>query len=121
MLASGRFKGVNFEWTQLVGESKKVPISLGQWTSTTNFSVAPIDEYEVFFDMRFLDHLRPSMVAHENTILITQEGKPCIVNVCQEMELSPHQLKKGLRKVEPMFVAILSEEDMPMCELRSWC
>ena len=96
MLASRRFKGVNFEWTQLVGEFKEVPASLGQWTGTTSFSVASIDEYEVFFDMRFLDHLRLSMVAHDNTIWFTKGDKPCIVNVCRDIELSPRQLEKGL-------------------------
>ena len=79
----------------------------------TNFSVIPIDDYEMFFGMCFIDYLRPIMILHEDIILITQESKSCVMNVCRKMKLSPYQLEKGLRKNESMFTAILSKDDPP--------
>ena len=92
--ASRCFKGVNGEWTQLVGEAREVPVSLRQWTDTTSFSMAPIDDYEVFFGMCFLDQLRPIMVPYEGIIFITQGGKPYVVKVCREAKRGRQQLKR---------------------------
>ena len=65
-----RFKGVDDEWTQFVREAKGVFMSLGQQMGMANFSVVPIEDYEMFFSMRFIDYLRPIEVSYEDTILL---------------------------------------------------
>ena len=99
------------------GEAKNVPVQLGQWSGTANFSVASIDDYNVVLGMEFLDYLKPIMVPSKDTMLILQGETPCVVNLCRERELSPQQLNRGVQRGEPTFAALIQEEEPPTPEV----
>ena len=82
----------------------------------TSFSVAPVDDYQVFFDLRVLHYLRPIIVLDEKTIIIVQVDKPCIVIMCHGKERSLCQFERVSENSEPTFMAILNEDDPPILE-----
>ena len=62
------------QMVSLDGIATSIPIKLGQWEGMTAFTIAPMDDYTVVIEMKFIDYLSPIMVPHENIILIMQEG-----------------------------------------------
>ncbi|CAI9089880.1 OLC1v1024529C1 [Oldenlandia corymbosa var. corymbosa] len=73
--SKGRFKGVNGEWTGLVGKARDVPLKIGNWSGTANFSIAPMDDYGLVFGMEFLDQVKPIIVPSNDTMVILQGEK----------------------------------------------
>ncbi|XP_051132507.1 uncharacterized protein LOC127252395 [Andrographis paniculata] len=108
----GRFKGVNSAWTRLTGVAKDVPIQVGDWKGMVNFNVAPIDDYLVFFGMRFVEQTKLAMIPHKDKYTIMDGSMPCDITVYREKELTPKQLERGLRKEDPTFAAIFSNENL---------
>ncbi|CAI9099262.1 OLC1v1036050C1 [Oldenlandia corymbosa var. corymbosa] len=109
--SKGRFKGVNGEWTGLVGEARDVPLKIGNWSGTASFSIAPMDDYGLVFGMEFLDQVKPIIVPSNDTMVILQGEKPCVVKFRRENEISPSQLNKGLKRGEHTFAAMVFEEE----------
>lgn len=111
--SKGHFKSINGTWMNLVGEARNVPLSIGTWLGTTNFTIAPMDDYELVFEMEFLDQVKPLLVPGKDTMLIMHEDRPCLVKFKREGELSPNQEKKGLPHGERTFAAMVFEEELP--------
>ena len=74
------FQGVNGVWTNLTGEARSVPLSIGTWSGTSNFSIAPMDDYGLVFGMEFLDQVKPILEPNNDKMTIMQGGKPCVVH-----------------------------------------
>ncbi|KAK6924599.1 hypothetical protein RJ641_008925 [Dillenia turbinata] len=91
MLAKGHFKGINGEWTSLKGEAMSVPVQMGQWTSTTTFSIALLDDYSIVLGMNFIDYLESIMVPRKD---------PCVINFGHKRELNSHQINKGIQQAK---------------------
>ena len=76
---------------------------LGHSPSKTNFTIAPMNNYELEFEMEFLDQVKPPLVLGKDTMVIMLEDRPCLVKFKRERELSPNQVKN--------FAAMVFEEE----------
>lgn len=98
-------------------------LQIGGWKGTTNFTVAPLDDFKVVLGIEFLEPTDVPM-PYLGTLGIMDEGTPCMmptVNVKTSVPtLSALQLVKGVKKDEESLVAALvgdeeigSSEELP--------
>lgn len=113
---ASKMKAVNSAACPIAGLAKGVPIRVGSWTGTTNLMAVPLDDFQVILGMDFLHAARVVPMPFLNSICMLGEESPCMVQavvkrVKDGMELlSALQLKKGLKRGEPTYLAAMKLE-----------
>ncbi|KAG7979636.1 hypothetical protein I3843_05G140800 [Carya illinoinensis] len=111
----GWLKTVNSEAKPLDGVAHGVELQLGTWRGTVNFSVAPMDDFNVVLGMEFLRQFNVVSLPHYNSVCIL-EGGPCMVPTVSKPNttqlLSAMQFKRGWKKGEVSYLASMEENEV---------
>ncbi|XP_021775623.1 uncharacterized protein LOC110739487 [Chenopodium quinoa] len=117
--SGGRMKAVNSEAQPTCGVAKNVSTRIGEWSGSLDFTVATMDDFELVLGMDFLHTSKAVSMPHLGSLLVTSH-QPCLLRTHAQAEkgkelkgplLSVMQLKKGMRRNEPTFLATLSMKD----------
>ncbi|GMQ12089.1 hypothetical protein CsSME_00054546 [Camellia sinensis var. sinensis] len=110
----GWLKTVNAEAKPLNGIARGVELHLGTWQGKVDFSVAQMDDFNIVLGMEFLRQFNVVPLPRYNSMCIL-EGGPCMVSTVARASsdkkvLSAMQVKKGFKKGEATYLAILQGE-----------
>ncbi|XP_070020446.1 uncharacterized protein [Nicotiana sylvestris] len=114
----GSVKAINSP-PQSVGEiAKEVPVKLGPYKGKFNLRVVIIDDFELIVRLEFLRQTNTMLVPYASMLLMMGANgtKPFIIS-CMPMKIAVEnisvlQLKKGVKRYEPTFLATLCIEDI---------
>ncbi|XP_020082254.1 uncharacterized protein LOC109705882 [Ananas comosus] len=117
---ASRIKAVNSEAQPVAGVAKGVAIAVGPWRGTTNFTAAPIDDFQVILDMDFLALSKAVPMPYLGALSIMDEAARCMILASQEkmvstQSLSALQLRKGVNHGEMTYLTTIrqvSNEDL---------
>ncbi|KAA0060093.1 uncharacterized protein E6C27_scaffold39G00090 [Cucumis melo var. makuwa] len=107
---AGRMKAVNSAALPIIGLVKRTTIRLGGWSGLVDFVVVKIDDFDVVLGMEFLLEHQVILMPLAKCLVITG-STPSVVQVDLRQPdglkmISAMQLKKGLSRDEPTFMAI---------------
>ncbi|WCJ29454.1 Transposon Tf2-6 polyprotein [Euphorbia peplus] len=116
---SGKLKAVNSAAQSIVGTALKVPCKLGSWAGALDFTIAPMDDFDIVLGMDFLKKSWAIPIVPAKCIIF-MNGDPCVVPVSispisEKKYISALQFKKGLKKGEPSYVIVPSEANSKGC------
>uniref|UniRef100_A0A803MPQ4 Aspartic peptidase DDI1-type domain-containing protein n=1 Tax=Chenopodium quinoa TaxID=63459 RepID=A0A803MPQ4_CHEQI len=102
------------------GVARNIPTKLGDWSGNLDFTVATMDDFNLVLGMDFLRASKAVPMPHLGSVLVAGQ-QPCLLKTCKMRKrskgplLSAMQLKKGLKRNEPTFLATLSvkEDEAP--------
>ena len=88
---------------------------IGSWEGRVDFTVAPMDDFKMVLGMGFLQKVKVVPLPFLRSMVILKEEKPCMVptvtkGTLKTPMLSAMQVKKGLKRKEVTYLAILKEE-----------
>ncbi|XP_070042782.1 uncharacterized protein [Nicotiana tomentosiformis] len=114
----GRVKAINSP-PQPVGEiAKGVPVKFDPYEGKFNLRMVIIDDFELIVGLEFMRQTNTIHVPYADMLLMmgTNGAKPCIIP-CRTIKMTAEnisalQLKKGVKKHEPTFLATLCIEDI---------
>ncbi|CAL8990740.1 unnamed protein product [Prunus brigantina] len=109
---AGSMKTVNSTAKPIDGVARGVELHIATWKGVADFSVIPMDDYDVVLGMKFMDEVKTFPIPFYNTMCIAQGGAmPCMVPVVRQQGeskfLSTMQLSKSWKKGEPTFLATM--------------
>ncbi|KAG8634265.1 hypothetical protein MANES_17G022547v8 [Manihot esculenta] len=97
--------------------AQSVACAMGPWRGEVNFTVTPLDDFDVVIEMKFLKTARAVPIPSADCLLLMRDS-PCVVPttfslICEKKLISALQFKKGVRRKEPTYVvvAIMKEEE----------
>ncbi|XP_077242396.1 uncharacterized protein LOC143882895 [Tasmannia lanceolata] len=107
-----KMKAVNSEARPVTGKARSVPIKIGAWSGTTNLMAVPLDDFHIILGIEFLNQAKAVPMPYLNSLCMFGEKAPCMIPATRQERkdvehLTALQLKKGLKKGEPTFVATL--------------
>ncbi|CAL8989416.1 unnamed protein product [Prunus brigantina] len=107
---AGSMKTVNSTAKPIDGVAHGVELHIATWKGVADFSVIPMDDYDVVLGMEFMDKVKAFPIPFYNTMCITQGGAmPCMVPVVRQQGesklLSAMQFSKAWKKGEATFLA----------------
>uniref|UniRef100_M1BW48 Uncharacterized protein n=1 Tax=Solanum tuberosum TaxID=4113 RepID=M1BW48_SOLTU len=111
-----RLKTVHVSPTPVCGVAQGVSITLGKWQGNTNFTVAPLDIFDIILRQEFFQMCHMMIDPYlQRLMVMEQEGSYRLrrAKVKGHAQLSAIQIAKGLKKAEPTFIATTasSKED----------
>ena len=116
-----KMKAVNSEALPIVGVSKRVPFKLGTWTREMDIIVVHMDDFNVVFGMDFLLGHKVISMPLAKCLVITDHNPTVIPASIKQLGnlrmISAIQLKGGLTREEPTFMAIPLMEEMTTKEI----
>ena len=91
-------------------------MTLGTWNGFVNFSVVPMDDFQVVLGLEFLNQVKAIPIPSTNTICILDGDKACTVPVSRLAKpkiktLSAMQFEKRKRRGEENYFTILKAYD----------
>ncbi|XP_070044861.1 uncharacterized protein [Nicotiana tomentosiformis] len=105
-------KTVNALPTTVHGFDPKVHLALGGWQGLTDFTVAPMDVFDIILGLDFWYEINTFISPHLNQLHISDPEGSCVVTIIQvpqnRMHMSVMQLVKGFKKGEPTFFVTLT-------------
>ncbi|XP_050387928.1 uncharacterized protein LOC126804551 [Argentina anserina] len=112
----GSIKAVNSPARPIQGVARGVKTSVGAWCGSLYFSIVPMDDYKVVLGLEFHDQVKAFPVPFANSLCIMDGEKSCVVPTTREAKqdikvLSALQFKKGIKREEESYLAVLSEFD----------
>ena len=114
-------KAVNSEALPIVGVSKRVPFKLGTWTGEMDLFVVRMDDFDVVLGMDFLLEHKVIPISMAKYLVITDHNPTVIPASIKQQDnlrmISAIQLKRGLAREEPTFMAIPLMEEMTIEEI----
>uniref|UniRef100_A0A3Q7EW15 CCHC-type domain-containing protein n=1 Tax=Solanum lycopersicum TaxID=4081 RepID=A0A3Q7EW15_SOLLC len=109
-----KLKTVNATPTTVTGFAPRVPIELGEWAGQTNFTIAPMDVFDVILGLDFWYEVNAFISPRHNQLHISDTGGSCVVPLIRVpqtgMQLSAMQIIKGFKRGDPTFLATLIED-----------
>lgn len=106
-------KTVNALSTTVYGFAPRVQLVLGDWKGLTDFTIAPMDVFDIILGLDFWYEINAFISPHLNQFDIKDPGGLCVVPFIWVPENSVHlsaiQLVKGFKRGEPTFLAALME------------
>ncbi|XP_021753565.1 uncharacterized protein LOC110718935 [Chenopodium quinoa] len=116
----GSMKAVNSAAKPVHGVARNIPTKLGDWSGNLDFTIATMDDFNLVLGMDFLRASKAVPMPHLGSVLVAGQH-PCLLKTCKMRKgskgplLSAMQLKKGLKRNEPTFLATLSvkEDEAP--------
>ncbi|KAG9450477.1 hypothetical protein H6P81_010442 [Aristolochia fimbriata] len=110
-------KAVNFVAKAVCGVAKDVKVKVGKWEGTVNFTIVPMDDFNVILGIDFLSHCKAFVLPYLRMVGILDENGPCTLieaehqNVMGKTQvISALQLKRGLKHGEFIYLAALVAE-----------
>ncbi|XP_021616670.1 uncharacterized protein LOC110617986 [Manihot esculenta] len=108
-------KAVNSQPTPTHGVAHNVPVRIGEWTGTLDFSIVTMDDYSCVLGMDFMDRVKAVTIPFTNSMCILEGDNTCTVSLVRgkvgTSTLFALQLSKGLRRSEPTYLVALKEGD----------
>lgn len=104
----GWIKTVNASARRLGGVAKDVDMVLGARKGPVDFSVAPMDDFQVVLGMDFMRKVSAVVMSSFNSVCIFNKDSPCMIAgtsgpKAKTKQLSAMQIAKGAKKGEPTF------------------
>ncbi|KAK8933505.1 hypothetical protein KSP39_PZI015300 [Platanthera zijinensis] len=111
----GWLKTVNGVARPLQGASRGVELHIGTWKGQFDFSIAPMDDFQVVLGMDFFAKVCAIAMPFCRSMCIMEEGSPCMIPAVEgpptkEKQLSAMQIAKGMKKGEVTYLTTLKEE-----------
>ncbi|KAA0063712.1 uncharacterized protein E6C27_scaffold329G002350 [Cucumis melo var. makuwa] len=107
---AGRMKAVNSAALPIIGLVKRTMIRLGGWSGLVNFVVVKMDDFDVVLGMEFLLEHQVIPMPLAKCFVITGPTPSVVQTDLRQPDglkmISAMQLKKGLSRDEPTFMAI---------------
>ncbi|KAA0041705.1 uncharacterized protein E5676_scaffold594G00420 [Cucumis melo var. makuwa] len=107
---AGRMKDMNFAALPIIGLVKRTMIRLGGWSSLVDFVVVKMDDLDVVLGMKFLLEHPVIPMPLAKCLVITGFAPSVVQTDLRQPDglkmISAMQLKKGLTRDEPTFMAI---------------
>uniref|UniRef100_A0A803LHP5 Reverse transcriptase RNase H-like domain-containing protein n=1 Tax=Chenopodium quinoa TaxID=63459 RepID=A0A803LHP5_CHEQI len=108
---------VNSAAANSVGIVKDVSFKTGAWKGKVELLAVEMDDYELVLGNKFFKQAKLMVAPHLGGVMITDEAYPCFVpgrlstaNITStDILLSAMQVKKGVKRGEPTFLAALVE------------
>ncbi|GMI94553.1 hypothetical protein HRI_003124600 [Hibiscus trionum] len=115
----GQMKAVNSVASSICGNSKEVRIKLGPLEGNVNFTVTPMDDFDVVLGLDFMTSAQAIPVPAAGCLMLLGDC-PCVAPVTVvprggKKMLSAIQFKKGIKKGKPSFLVLpVCKEDSPV-------
>src|ERR1051325_147994 len=113
-------KAVNSTALPIVEVYKRVTITLGSWVGQTDFVVVKMDDFDVVLGMEFLLEHKVIPMPLAKCLVVTGSNPTVVQTDIKQPEgvkmISALQLKRGLTRDEPTFLAIPMLEDEEQSE-----
>ncbi|KAK9100739.1 hypothetical protein Scep_024169 [Stephania cephalantha] len=115
---SDRMKAVNSEAKRIQGMATDVNLKVGSWEGKINLMAVPLDDFDVILGNDFLHIGSIALMPFLRGLFVMNKSHPCFVPTANTIagkestklsHLSAIQVKDGLRKGEPTFLAALVE------------
>ncbi|XP_060182296.1 uncharacterized protein LOC132611959 [Lycium barbarum] len=114
----GRVKAINSPPQLVGGIAKRVPVKMGPYEGKFDLRVVIIDDFELIVGLEFMRQTNIIPIPYADVLLMMRANgaKPCIVP-CTTIKMasgniSELQLKKGVHRQEPTFLATLCIEEI---------
>ncbi|KAK2994004.1 LOW QUALITY PROTEIN: hypothetical protein RJ640_005876 [Escallonia rubra] len=106
----GRVKAINSAAQPVAGIARSVLIKIGPYEGRTNFSVVIMDDFKLILGLEFLRDTKTTVMPCTNSLAMLG-SKPCVIPTVSpragERSISALQLKKGLKRDETTYLAML--------------
>ncbi|KAK3041284.1 hypothetical protein RJ639_001386 [Escallonia herrerae] len=106
----GRVKAINSAAQPVAGIARSVLIKIGPYEGRTNFSVVIMDDFKLILGLEFLRDTKTTVMPCTNSLAMLG-NKPCVILTISpragERSISALQLKKGLKRDETTYLAML--------------
>ncbi|KAK2977449.1 hypothetical protein RJ640_028610 [Escallonia rubra] len=106
----GRVKAINSAAQPVAGITRSVLIKIGPYEGRTNFSVVTMDDFKLILGLEFLRDTKTTVMPCTNSLAMLG-SKPCVIPTISpragERSISALQLKKGLKRDETTYLAML--------------
>ncbi|KAL2898903.1 Transposon Ty3-I Gag-Pol polyprotein [Bienertia sinuspersici] len=116
-------KAVNSAAVTSVGLVKDANLEIGSWKGRVDLLAVAMDDYDLVLGIKFFKKAKAYVAPHLGGVLISDEANPCFLKGESSKSsknthgmLSAMQVKKGVKRGEPTFLAALVEvkEDVTM-------
>ncbi|TXG60985.1 hypothetical protein EZV62_012348 [Acer yangbiense] len=109
----GIIKVVNSPAKPIASIAKAIPVCLGTWSGKLDFSIVPMDDFQVVLGMKFFDRVYAFPFPSGNSFSILDGSKTCMVPTermakMESKALSALQVKRGM-KTDPSLMTTLRE------------
>ncbi|KAK2988026.1 hypothetical protein RJ640_011289 [Escallonia rubra] len=106
----GRVKAINSAAQPVAGIARSVLIKVGPYEGRTNFSVVTMDDFKLILGLEFLRDTKTTVMPCTNSLAMLG-SKPCVIPTISpragERSISALQLKKGIKRDETTYLAML--------------
>ncbi|KAK3008879.1 hypothetical protein RJ639_015414 [Escallonia herrerae] len=106
----GWVKAINSAAQPVVGIARSISIKIGPYEGRINFSVVTMDDFKLILGLKFLRDTKTTVMPCTNSLAMLG-SKPCIIPTISpkagEHSISDLQLKKGLKRDETTYLAML--------------
>ncbi|KAK2996107.1 hypothetical protein RJ639_029454 [Escallonia herrerae] len=111
----GRVKAINSAAQPVAGIARSVLIKIGPYEGRTNFSVVIMDDFKLILGLEFLHDTKTTVMPCTNS-LVMLGNKPCVIPTISsragERSISALQLKRGLKRDETTYLAMLRWQEL---------
>ncbi|KAK2966251.1 hypothetical protein RJ640_008234 [Escallonia rubra] len=111
----GRVKAINSAAQPVAGIARSVLIKIGPYEGRTNFSVVIMDDFKLILGLEFLRDTKTTVMPCTNSLAMLG-SKPCVIPTVStragERSISALQLKKGLKRDETTYLAMLRWDEI---------
>ncbi|KAK2998242.1 hypothetical protein RJ639_023921 [Escallonia herrerae] len=105
-----RVKAINSATQPEAGIARSVLIKVGPYEGRNNFSIVPMDDFKLILGLEFLRNTKTTVMSCTNSLAMLG-NKPCVIPTISpragERSISALQLKKGLKREETTYLAML--------------
>ncbi|KAK3018630.1 hypothetical protein RJ639_003499 [Escallonia herrerae] len=111
----GRVKAINSAAQQVAGIARSVLIKIDPYEGRTNFSVVIMDDFKLILGLEFLRDTKTTVMPCTDSLAMLG-NKPCVIPTISpragERSISALQLKKGLKRDETTYLAMLRWDEI---------
>ncbi|XP_075083628.1 uncharacterized protein LOC142167363 [Nicotiana tabacum] len=114
----GHIKAINSQPQLVGGISKEVPVKLGIYEGKFNLRVVSIDDFELIVELEFLRQTNTMPVPYADMLLMVGANGakrctiPCMPTKMAAENIPALQLKRGVKRHEPTFLATICIKDI---------
>ncbi|KAK3042696.1 hypothetical protein RJ639_000754 [Escallonia herrerae] len=111
----GQVKAINSAAQPVAGIAKSILIKIGPYEGRTNFSVVIMDDFKLILGLEFLRDTKTTVMPCTNSLAMLG-NKPCVIPTISPRagwrSISTLQLKRGLKRDETTFLAMLRWDEI---------
>ncbi|XP_049358818.1 protein DNA-DAMAGE INDUCIBLE 1-like [Solanum verrucosum] len=112
--SNAQLRTVNAPPTPVNGVAHGVSITLGEWQGKANFTVAPLDLFDIILGQEFFQQCHAVIDPYLQRLLVMEQGRSCMVPMIKvlktegQVRLTSMQLEKNPKKKESMSRATIA-------------